>query len=305
MGSNGGLYQVPTNSTYGTTTGVRRSTSKSSNSSSASPTSYVALMRKQKATVWCDRAQLEDPRILAAQREAKSRAAAEVAGGHSYATSSARLSAGGSGGVVGGVRSKIRHHGAPKASAYSATHLIGVGVPMRLSASEVDEDDSDEEHQPHRYYQTRTTNRSSRSSLGSDGRQQHLVPGNNSSAQNLGLTNIYVNGSTPQSSQSLEEEDDDEDFPEDATPGPNDYRSRDDGYFFKPSGSGGSSNSAERGEESFGNISGLPHTRGKPTPQEQIEGPSADELRRRGSVDDRTMTMSGVRLFVANPDLSD
>jgi hypothetical protein len=28
-----------------------------------------------------------------------------------------------------------------------------------------------------------------------------------------------------------------------------------------------------------------------------------DELRRRGSVDDRAMTMSGVRLFVANPDL--
>ena len=31
---------------------------------------------------------------------------------------------------------------------------------------------------------------------------------------------------------------------------------------------------------------------------------TADELRRRGSVDDRTMTMSGaVRLFVANPDM--
>jgi len=30
-----------------------------------------------------------------------------------------------------------------------------------------------------------------------------------------------------------------------------------------------------------------------------------DELRRRGSVDDRAMTMSGVRLFVANPDSDD
>lgn len=30
-----------------------------------------------------------------------------------------------------------------------------------------------------------------------------------------------------------------------------------------------------------------------------------DELRRRGSVDDRAMTMSGVRLFVANPDIDD
>jgi hypothetical protein len=31
----------------------------------------------------------------------------------------------------------------------------------------------------------------------------------------------------------------------------------------------------------------------------------ADELRRRGSVDDRTSSMTNVRLFVANPDLSD
>jgi hypothetical protein len=31
----------------------------------------------------------------------------------------------------------------------------------------------------------------------------------------------------------------------------------------------------------------------------------ADELRRRGSVDERTTTMTNVRLFVANPDLSD
>jgi len=38
---------------------------------------------------------------------------------------------------------------------------------------------------------------------------------------------------------------------------------------------------------------------------DRITRDSADDLRRRGSVDDRTTTMSGVRLFVANPDLSD
>ena len=31
----------------------------------------------------------------------------------------------------------------------------------------------------------------------------------------------------------------------------------------------------------------------------------ADELKRSGSVDDRTTSLTGVRLFVANPDLSD
>jgi hypothetical protein len=36
------------------------------------------------------------------------------------------------------------------------------------------------------------------------------------------------------------------------------------------------------------------------------EHKGSDDLRRRGSVDDRTMTMSGAgRLFIANPDLSD
>jgi hypothetical protein len=31
----------------------------------------------------------------------------------------------------------------------------------------------------------------------------------------------------------------------------------------------------------------------------------ADDLRRRGSVDDRTTSLTGVRLFIANPDLDD
>lgn len=34
-------------------------------------------------------------------------------------------------------------------------------------------------------------------------------------------------------------------------------------------------------------------------------GKTAEELSRRGSVDERANTMTGVRLFVANPDLSD
>src|SRR6266536_3312564 len=58
---------------------LRRSTSSRSGSQ---PQGYVALMRKQKATVWCDRAQYEDPRLLAAQKAAKLRAAIEVSGGN-------------------------------------------------------------------------------------------------------------------------------------------------------------------------------------------------------------------------------
>jgi len=88
---------------------LRRSTSSRSGASTIQ-CGYVALMRKQKATVWCDRSQHEDPRFLAQQKAARLRAVMEVNGGsQGRASTSGSL---GSGGM--GVRSKIRYHGAPK-----------------------------------------------------------------------------------------------------------------------------------------------------------------------------------------------
>ncbi|KAF2809294.1 uncharacterized protein BDZ99DRAFT_463145 [Mytilinidion resinicola] len=49
-----------------------------------------------------------------------------------------RTSTTSSSGVAAGVRSKIRHHGAPRASVYAPGNVAGSGVPMRLSAGEVD-----------------------------------------------------------------------------------------------------------------------------------------------------------------------
>lgn len=294
--SNVASQRSSTMSGYSAMGGMRRSTSSRSNSSgNPAPTSYVALMRKQKATVWCDRAQHEDPRLMAAQRQAKMRAAAEVAGGHGHAAPRISTS---SSGMVGGVRSKIRHHGAPKASAYSGANLAGaVGVPMRLSASEVDENDSDEDAQSgyHRYH-SRTG--SGRSSLGS-GRKGTF----SSSQAHLQLPS-HSNSSTPPGGH---------DSPVDSmasildeqTPVPGGPEGDD--YFAHPSQGGGSGSSGER-EESFGTVPGLPQQRGRVAPpEEQLarKQANADELRRRGSVDDRTMTMSAGRLFVANPDLSD
>lgn len=187
--------------------------------------------------------------------------------------------------MVGGVRSKIRHHGAPKASTYTGgQHLTGgVGVPMRLSASEVDEGDSDEETgmRDTKYH---SRNGSGRSSLGSGKRGYSSYLG-------------YSNGSTPplghspvESMGHLQEEED--------TPVPNPYGQQSEDYFAQPGGNGGSAGSAER-EERFGNVGGLPQARGRPS---EADRKTSEELRRRGSVDDRTTTMSGVRLFVANPD---
>ncbi|TKA29596.1 hypothetical protein B0A50_03610 [Salinomyces thailandicus] len=290
-----GLQRATTNSSLTNASNPPRRSTSSRSTASASPTSYVALMRKQKATVWCDRAQHEDPRILAAQRSAKTRAAMEVAGGH-HLTPQTRTSTS-STGMVGGVRSKIRHHGAPKASTYTGgTHLVGsVGVPMRLSASEVDEGDSDEEAGAGgQYNKYHARNGSGRSSLGSGKR---------------GHNNSYLgNGSTPPLGHSPVESMGE--LIEEETPVPGQYgqqqQQRSEDYFGQSGGQGGSGDSIDTtSEERFGNVGGLPQTRMKGGGTVVRNRKTSEELRRRGSVDDRTTTMSGVRLFVANPDLSD
>ncbi|KAF2769776.1 hypothetical protein EJ03DRAFT_382502 [Teratosphaeria nubilosa] len=285
--TNAGLQRAPTNPSFNAAAAPRRSTS-SRSTTSASPTSYVALMRKQKATVWCDRAQHEDPRILAAQRAAKTRAAMEVAGGHNHAPSRVSTS---SQGMVGGVRSKIRHHGAPKASTYTGgANLVGsVGVPMRLSASEVDEGDSDDDvgNSYAQKYHTRTG--SGRSSIGSGQRGHSYMRG-------------YSNGSTPPTGHSPV--DSMGDLAEEETPVPTQYGQQSDDYFAQPGGQGGSGGSGGSAEErQFGGVGGLPKTTAMQAAEQKRK--TSEDLKRRGSVDERTMTMSAGRLFVANPDLSD
>jgi hypothetical protein len=223
--------------------------------------------------------------------------------------------------MVGGVRSKIRHHGAPKASAYTGANLAGaVGVPMRLSASEVDENDSDDDQSSTgRRYHSRTG--SGRSSLGS---------GRKNTFSNSQLHHTYSHGDSPP--QTLHSPIESrtatlESSSSDANPGHHDWprrestteeqtpMPRDTEDYFAPHGdhgkgdsSGGSGNSFS--EETFDTLSGLSqnHKGRLAPPEEQIARKlvSADELRRRGSVDDRTTTMTGAgRLFVANPDLDD
>ena len=242
-------------------------------------------MRKQKATVWCDRAQHEDPRIAAQHKAAKIRAAREI----SDRVPEGRTSTSGSMGSGSlGVRSKIRHHGLPKATGDSYANMVGGGVPMRLSASEV----GDEEGR--QGYDDDTGRAVSHQRTGSgrtsgDGRW-------------LGVEQRgqgrYSQGGSPSSGQGPSPE---EDIPEmEETPVPGEHQQRD--YFEQSGGQGGSGGSSER-ENSFGNIGQMeaPKT-------EEKKRRTSEELRRRGSVDERANTMGymgGGRLFVANPDLSD
>lgn len=287
--TNGGL---PTRTTSTVSVSLRRSTSSRSGGSLA-PTSYVALMRKQKATVWCDRSQHEDPRLLAQAKAAKLRATHDILGGNEQGRTSMSGSMG-SGSL--GVRSKIRHHGAPKAIEYNSANLVGSRVPIRLSASEVgDEDNSDDDTDSQRNtYHHRSG--SGRSSLASS---QRLAAYNQRPPGRLSQGSTPPSGPGGSPAEGLSGLAETADTP---VPGAHQRRGTDD-YFHHPPGNGGSGSSSER-EASFGNVSDMNAPRGSTTRKD--EGKGAEELSRRGSVDERAATMRGaVRLFVANPDLSD
>ncbi|KAK6356831.1 hypothetical protein TWF718_001171 [Orbilia javanica] len=118
---------------------LHRSTS---NGSSGSSNAYVTTLRKQKATVWCDRAQREDSRFLAAQKAAKAKAAQEVARAAAQ-QSHHRTSESGS----SVHRGKISHHrGGRKSNSvdheFSTNRSLVAGVPARL---DIDDDTSGDE----------------------------------------------------------------------------------------------------------------------------------------------------------------
>ncbi|KAL8755713.1 MAG: hypothetical protein Q9184_004711 [Pyrenodesmia sp. 2 TL-2023] len=237
-------------------------------------------MRKQKATVWCDRAQREDPRIIAQQKAAKMRATREIVGGNPLAGRTSTSSAGSGSGL--GVRSKIRHHGLQKSAGYSYGNMLGgVGVPLRLSASEVGDEGSPRNDTGSLHQR----NDSGRSSMGSNrwlstGSQRGHRYSEGSASMNGGEADI----------PELEE-----------TPVPHKHPQTND-YFESGAALGRQSTSSS--ETEFGDVGQMnaPPAAGSAKKEGRK---TAEELSRRGSVDERANTMTGVRLFVANPDLSD
>ncbi|KAK3945160.1 hypothetical protein QBC46DRAFT_134256 [Diplogelasinospora grovesii] len=287
-----------------TSTEIRRSTSSRSGGGPGSPqtASYVALMRKQKATVWCDRAQYEDPRLLAQQRAAKMRANLEVVGnsgsglGLGLGTSTGRTSTGLSS-AGGKVAAKIRHHGKPAVVGYSPeANYVGVGgVPLRLSATEVEGEDSEDDEAAMQRLHHRRTGSSSRSSTASGRRglayrsSGGLGPSNSQSGSRR-----WSPGDTPERSGSLVEDKEGEL----ALAGDDSASGKARSF---ASGSSGerldnvpdlNSNAARLASNS------LMHA--TVTREKSVKG--TDDLKRRGSVDERTMTLTSGRLFIANPD---
>jgi hypothetical protein len=256
-------------------------------------------MRRQKATVWCDRAQHEDPRLLAQQKAAKIRATMEVIGG----PSAGRLSTSGSGSLASGnrVTAKIRHHGKAALVGYSPGDLVGGvgGVPMRLSASEVEGGDSDDDADSGKMgYHHRTG--SGRSSVGSGRRGLTYSRQSGGSSTN----GKWSSGNTPPGEMADVAE-------AGETPVPTSHQRA--SHYFAVDGnhdrtrSAGSGSSGERndlvaelGSADTARLAANSLMKATMTREKSVKNP--DELRRRGSVDDRTMTMSAGRLYIANPD---
>ncbi|KAJ5735760.1 uncharacterized protein N7483_000885 [Penicillium malachiteum] len=240
---------------------IRRS---ASNRSANSQLGYVALMRRQKATVWCDRAQPEDARMREQAMRDKKRAYLEVHGAGRSGTSSS---------------GKIRH-GAKAGLDFSPSNLVGAKVPVRLSANEIGDGDDDAHSSEGGMIHRRTG--SGRSSLGSNRypsgyQRQPGTMGSNSTPPNEKTDLPDVSENTP--AEIHEEE-----------------KSRVSSLVKDDSAT---THSSEQ-EDLVGDME-APSAAVMSTQKAK----KADELRRRGSVDERTTSMTNVRLFVANPDLSD
>lgn len=270
------------------TNDIRRSTSSRSGTISPHPVSYVALLRKQKATVWCDRSQYEDPRMLAHFKAAKAKASMDLAGSSGSHLSTGRTSTGMSAGKLVG---KVRHHNKPGTTAYAPdpnTYTGVGGVPMRLSATEVEGGDSEDEAQVGSRLHHRRTGSSGRSSTASIRRAtQYRSSGSLTQRR-------WSPGHTPERSDSLIQD-----------PTQEGVEQLIDDRASGKARSTASGSSAERadGIVELGNAPRLASNslmHHALTREKSARNP--EDLKRRGSVDERTMTLTSGRLFIANPD---
>ena len=281
---------------------LRRSTSsRSGGTTSGQATGYVALLRKQKATVWCDRAQYEDPRLAAQQRAAKQRANLEVSGNRNRASLAPGSSRSNTGISAGKVAAKIRHHGkTPVVGLTPGENHVGVGgVPLRLSATEVEGEDSDEEQQPStgRLHHRRTGS-SGRSSNASGGRRGLAYRTSAHGSMTSRHSQRWAAGDTPERTGSMVDLQQHHGL----------HRGDSASVHDSASAKAQSTHSAEDAEkaDNVAELGNAPRVASNSllhsalTREKSVKNP--EELKRRGSVDERTATLTNQRLYIANPD---
>ncbi|KAK0670456.1 hypothetical protein QBC41DRAFT_74517 [Cercophora samala] len=280
---------------------IRRSTSSRSGGAPGSPQQpggYVALLRKQKATVWCDRAQQEDARLLAQQRMAKVRANSEVVGANNSPSlgpvSTGRTSTGLSS-AGGKVAAKIRHHGKPTVIGYSPGSNFNVvgGVPLRLSATEVEGEESEDEATIQRSNHRRQGSSSRSSTTSSRKTAPYRSSGGLGQVAQGGGARWSPHGTPERSGSLVEDKHGEQQFA-----GEEAYTGK--AKSFASGSSGERLDTVPDLQANSGQMANNSARNASVTREKSLRTP--DELKRRGSVDERTMTLTTGRLYIANPD---
>ncbi|CEJ80793.1 hypothetical protein VHEMI00958 [[Torrubiella] hemipterigena] len=284
--STSSTFQPPAAYRNSSSTDLRRSTSSRSVNTASQGASYVALLRKQKATVWCERAQYEDPHLQDQQRLAKMRANLEMHSGYGNGRTRTGLSA------TGKVAAKIRHGKTPMIGyAPGETHVGVGGVPKRLLESDGDQE-SDEEDDSTYKHQRPQHNRAGSSGRSSTGSGQRGLTYRTSSGPIPPQAARQSSGSTPERTGSLAKDAAAAATMSDSISGR-----------APSSGSGGSAaerldNLTDLGKAPSAAVNSMLNS--VLTREKSVK--TADELKRRGSIDERSGTLTGGRLFIANPD---
>lgn len=182
----------------------------------------------------------------------------------------------GAGARAGALGSGKIKHGGKGGTDISPSTLVGAAVPVRLSANEVGDADEDDH---------------------SDGLHRRTGSGRSS----LGSSHRYLSGyQRPQGTHSTPPNEKN-DLPDVSENPP--ARSHEDEDHLSLNDDTATSQSKDNEEDYFGTLGEMSAPSAAAASADKSK--ASDELRRRGSVDDRSTSMTGVRLFVANPDLSD
>lgn len=184
---------------------------------------------------------------------------------------------------------KIRHGGVPKAPGYVPANMSATSVPVRLSANETlgDEEEGQSLGENSMVHGRTGSGRSSTNSAKYRSGYPRPDPGRFSS------TSTPPSEGTPAAQGGIPEDSAEMADPSKTANARNDYL-----HDYNKS-------TPEDSEDSFGEFKDMA---GPSSVQQALaQAKKADDLRRRGSVDERTMSMGqpGVRLFVANPDVDD
>ena len=186
----------------------------------------------------------------------------------------------------GGMRTRNKDRGTTE---FTPSNLVSAAVPVRLSANEVGDDADDEAPKGMDLLHRRPG--SGRSSLGSN-----RYPSGYQRPASMGTTTGGEKSDLPEVAEKHEPSTTENTY----SNSNNSYH--DDGEEEDDSSDDDNSIGSEP-EESFGTVGEMSAPSAARTATQNAR--RADELKRSGSVDDRTTSLTGVRLFVANPDLSD